>query len=157
MNQIIEYVLTNVVCIRLLVENYKDSDQPERFVYSQVFPFEYVPDTIEHGQTFICCDVDVQKSLNKTFLIPVLYVWVFTHKSKMKLPKGGVRVDRLCSEIAKAVNGSRCYGLGEMDLYAVKRFAPVTDYQGKVMTFQAKDFNRVSPTGKHVPTNRKTG
>ena len=101
--------------------------------------------------------MDVQKSLNKTFLIPVLYVWVFTHKSKMKLPKGGVRVDRLCSEIAKAVNGSRYYGLGEMDLYAVKRFAPVTDYQGKVMTFQAKDFNRVSPTGKPVPSNRKTG
>ena len=75
----------------------------------------------------------------------------------MKLPKGGVRVDRLCSEIAKAVNGSRYYGLGEMDLYAVKRFAPVTDYQGKVMTFQAKDFNRVSPTGKPVPSNRKTG
>jgi hypothetical protein len=156
-NQLMDDLLTNAEIIRLLDDNYKDSDQPERFVYSQVFPFEYVPDTIEHGQTFICCDVDVQKSLNKTFLIPVLYVWVFTHKSKMKLPKGGVRVDRLCSEIAKAVNGSRYYGLGEMDLHAVKRFAPVTDYQGKVMTFQAKDFNRVSPTGKPVPSNRKTG
>ena len=88
-NQLMDDLLTNAEIIRLLDDNYKDSDQPERFVYSQVFPFEYVPDTIEHGQTFICCDVDVQKSLNKTFLIPVLYVWVFTHKSKMKLPKGG--------------------------------------------------------------------
>lgn len=82
-NQLMDDLLTNAEIIRLLDDNYKDSDQPERFVYSQVFPFEYVPDTIEHGQTFICCDVDVQKSLNKTFLIPVLYVWVFTHKSKM--------------------------------------------------------------------------
>ena len=80
-NQLMDDLLTNAEIIRLLDDNYKDSDQPERFVYSQVFPFEYVPDTIEHGQTFICCDVDVQKSLNKTFLIPVLYVWVFTHKS----------------------------------------------------------------------------
>lgn len=68
---------------------------------------------------------------------------------------GGIRTDKLCCEIAKAVNGSRYYGLGELDLYAVKRFAPITDYQGKVLTFQAKDFNRTLPTGKPVPSNRK--
>ena len=53
-NQLMDDLLTNAEIIRLLDDNYKDSDQPERFVYSQVFPFEYVPDTIEHGQTFIC-------------------------------------------------------------------------------------------------------
>ena len=93
-----------------------------------------------------------------TFMhMPAIYVWVFTHKSKMRLPEGGVRVDKLCSEIAKELNGSRYYGLGELDLYAVKRFAPMTDYQGKVMTFMATDFNRLSPTGKPIPTNRKRG
>ena len=79
------------------------------------------------------------------------------YDAAIKETGGGIRTDKLCSEIAKAVNGSRYYGLGELDLYAVKRFAPITDYQGKVLTFQAKDFNRTLPTGKPVPSNRKNG
>ena len=51
---------------------------------------KYVPDTVAHGQTFICCDVDIQRVESKTFLRPTLYIWVFTHKSKMRLPEGGV-------------------------------------------------------------------
>lgn len=37
-NQLMDDLLTNAEIIRLLDDNYKDSDQPERFVYSQVFP-----------------------------------------------------------------------------------------------------------------------
>lgn len=156
-NQLMQDLLTNQTIVRLINDDNKIIDNPGSLVYEQVFPFEYIPDTVEHGQTFICCDVDIQRSINKTFLLPVLYIWVFTHKSKLRLPEGGVRTDRLVSEIAKEINGSRYYGLGELDLYSVKRFAPITDYQGKVMTFQATEFNRQSPSGKPVPTNRKLG
>lgn len=154
-NQLMNDLLTNPDIVRLLDDDFQKTDKPENLVYSQVFPYEYIPDTIEHGQTFICCDVDVQRSMNKTFLLPVLYVWVFSHKSKLRLPEGGVRTDKLCSEISKSINGSRLYGLGELDLYSAKRFAPITDYQGKVLTFQAQEFNRTSPTGKSAPSNRK--
>lgn len=154
-NQLMEDLLTNPEIVKLLTDDKTDHEHPEKLVYSQVYPFEYIPETVEHGETFICCDVDIQRSLNKTYLLPVLYIWVFTHKSKMCLPEGGVRVDKLVSEIAKEINGSRYYGLGELDLYSAKRFAPITDYQGKVLTFQATDFNRQSPTGKPVPSNRK--
>ena len=68
---------------------------------------------------------------------------------------GAVLENYVVSEIAKTINGSRYYGLGELDLYSSKRFAPIVDYQGKVLTFQATDFNRQSPTGKPVPSNRK--
>lgn len=154
-NQLTEDLLTNKTIVRLLSDNGVIPERPESLVYTQVFPYEYIPDTVEHGQTFICCDVDIQRSLNKTYLLPVLYIWVFTHKSKLRLPEGGVRVDKLASEIAKTINGSRYYGLGELDLYSAKRFAPIVDYQGKVLMFQATDFNRQSPTGKPVPSNRK--
>lgn len=156
-NRFVEDIVTNKEIVKLLAEDGGGVADPVELVYSQVFPYEYVPETIQKAQTFICCDVDVQKSINKTKLIPVMYVWVFTHKSKMRLPEGGIRVDRICSEIAKAINGSRYYGLGELDLHAVRRFAPVTGYQGKIMTFMAEDFNRLSPSGKPVPSNRKTG
>lgn len=157
-NQLMEDLLTNEEIVRLLSDDCVLCEDPEALMYNQLFPYEYIPETVEHAHTYICCDVDIQKSMNKTFLQPVLYIWVFTHKSKLRLQNGGgVRVDQLCSEIAKAINGSRQYGLGELDLYSVKRFAPISDYQGKVMTFQAKDFNRVLPTGKPVPSNRRTG
>ena len=156
-NRLMDDLLTSKRIITLLSDDCKTIRSPESLVYSQVFPYEYIPETVTHGHTFICCEVEIQRVSSKTYLTPTLYVWVFTHKSKIRLPEGGVRTDKLCSEIAKAINGSRFYGLGELDLYSVKRFAPITDYQGKVMMFQATDFNRFSPSGKPIPSNRKTG
>ena len=155
-NKLMEDLLTNEAIVKLLDDDTQLKDA-NKLAYTHVFPYEYIPDTVEHAKTFICFDVDVQESINKTFLLPTLYIWVFSHKSKLRLPEGGVQTDKLVSEIAKAINGSRFYGLGELDLYSVKRFAPVTDYQGKVMTFHAKEFNRTSPNTKPIPSNRKKG
>lgn len=153
-NKLMEDLLTNPEIVKLLDAKIELKDAGD-LAYKHVFPYEYVPDTVEEAKTFICFDVDVQESINKTFLLPTLYIWVFSHKSKLRLREGGVQTDKLVSEIAKAINGSHFYGLGELDLYSVKRFAPVTDYQGKVMTFHAKDFNRTSPNTKPIPSNRK--
>lgn len=155
-NQLMEDLLTHKDIVAL-IDDTVELKNAKKLVYKQVFPYEYVPDTVEEGKTFICCDVDIQKTVNQTFLLPTLYVWVFTHKSKLRLPEGGVRTDKLCSKIAVAINGSREYGLGELDLYSVKRFAPMTDFQGKIMTFTAKDFNRLHNPNKPIPSNRKKG
>lgn len=156
-NQLMDDMLTNEQIIQLLSDDGKTLTTAEELAYTQVFPYEYVPDVVEHGQTFICCEVDIKDVVNKTFLVPALYIWVFTHKSKVRLPGGGVRADKLSSEITKIINGSRMYGLGELNLQSVKRFSPITNYQGRILTFYAKDFNRLSPSDKKVPANRKHG
>lgn len=153
-NQLMEDLLTREDIVGLIDEDIKIEDATT-LAYKRVFPCEYVPDTVEHGATYICFDVDIQASVGKTFLSPTLYVWVFTHRSKLRLAEGGVRTDKICSQICKAINGSREYGLGELNLYSVKRFAPMTDFQGKVMTFHAKDFNRQFDPNKKTPSNRK--
>lgn len=154
-NQLMADLLTNETIVHILNPNISTEDA-DLLVYEQVFPFEYVPETVQDGRTFICCDVDIQGiEPNKTFLHPVLYVWIFAHRSNLRLPEGGVTVDKLCSEVDKEINGSRRYGLGELNLYSVKRFAPMTDYQGKVMIFHAKDFNRPYDPPKDIPANRK--
>ena len=156
-NQLMEDLLTNETIVKLLNEDVA-LQNADSLAYTQVFPFEYVPETVQEGHTFICFDVDIQvASPNKTFLSPTLFIWVFTHKSKLRLPEGGVRTDKICSEICKAINGSFEYGLGELNLYGVKRFAPMTDFNGKVMTFFAKDFNKVHNGEKFIPENRKRG
>lgn len=155
-NQLMKDLLTNEKIVRLIDDDISMADAPS-LVYKQVFPYEYMPETVEHGKVFIFSDVDIQRSSNKTYYSPTLYIWVLAHKSKLRMPEGGVRTDKLVSEICKALNGSRRYGLGELDLYSVKRFAPLTDYQGKVMTFNATDFNRPSPNFHERPSNRRTG
>jgi len=156
-NQLIDDILSSESIIRLLSDDGKTLAAPESLVYSQVYPYEFVPDVVEHGQTYICCEVDIREVQDKTFLLPAIYVWVFTHKSKLRLPEGGVRVDKLTSEIVKVMNGSRMYGLGELNLQSAKRFSPVSNYQGRTLIFYTKDFNRLSPTGKKIPANRKHG
>lgn len=152
-----EDLLTNETIVKLVNEEIF-FDNAAELAYLNVFPCEYVPETVQDGKTFICFDVDIQEVVNKTYLLPSLHVWVFTHRSKLRLPDGGgLRTDKLCSEICKMINGSRKYGLGELSLYSVKRFAPMTDYQGKVMTFYTKDFNRLYDPNKYTPSNRRNG
>ena len=155
-NQLMEDLLTEPNIVKLINENVPIEDAGS-LMYTQVFPYEYVPETVEHGLTFVCSDVDIASTANKTYYSPTLYVWLFTHKSLLRLPEGGVRTDKLAHEIAKKLSGSRFYGLGELDLRSVKRFAPMMDYQGKVLIFDATDFHRLSPTGKPIPGNRKKG
>ena len=156
-NQLMDDLLTDPEITRLLSDDCKEVDDPGSFMYTQVFPYEYVPDVVEHGQTFICSEVDIKEIIDKTYLTPYIYIWVFTHKSKVRLPEGGVRTDKLSSEIVKKISGSRMYGLGELELYSAKRFAPISHYQGRVLTFVARDFNRLHRQGKQAPANRKNG
>ena len=176
-NQLVDDLLSNEEIVRLLDDKYelhKDDDPRRYFVgyrqdwgpnwHPQIFPYEYVPETIEYGRTFICFDVDISRMSsrreapsNKMLYSPVLYIWIFTHKSLLWLPVGGVRTDRLVQEIAKSINGSHFYGAGSLELYSVQRFAPLMDYQGKVMTFDAKDWNHANPTGRQWPSNRRVG
>lgn len=156
-NQLMEDLLTTGSIVKLIDRDI-DMKDAKNLAYKNVFPFEYVPDTVEQGKVFVCFDVDVSKSSGKTYLLPTIYVWVFAHQSLLRLPNGeGVRTDKLCSEICKKINGSRKYGLGELDLYSAKRFAPLTAYNGKCLTFFAKEFNRQYDGNKYTPTNRKSG
>lgn len=153
-NQLMKDLLTTESIVKL-VNSKKTLKDASSLAYTQVFPCEYIPETIQSGWTYICFDVDIQGVLNKTILTPILYIWVFTHRSNLRLPEGGVRTDKLCSEICNVINGSRFYGLGELNLYSVKRFAPQTDYQGKLMVFQTREFNRQYTGNKPTPVNRK--
>lgn len=154
-NRLMKDLCCNKEIVTLITDKENSRVPNHTLAYSQVFPYEYVPETVDNGQTFVCFDVDIVEVINKTFYVPVLYIWVFTHKSKMRLPAGGVRTDLLAAQIDRMLNGSRFYGLGELDLKQVGRFAPITDYQGRVLTYCAKDFNRSA--SKQLPSNRRTG
>ena len=165
-NQLMDDLLGNEELVRLLNDKYEQTqiDHPGDLFLKQIFPFEYIPETVEDGRTFICFDVDISRMsdrreapANKMVYSPVLYIWVFSHKSLLWLPGGGVRTDRIAQEIVKTINGSHHYGMGNLELYSIKRFSPLSDYNGKVLTFDAKDWNHTNPTGRTWPQNRRVG
>jgi len=153
-NELMKMLCCNSEIVRLVTDSKKAPVPNYNLAYTQIYPFEFVPETVDDGTTFICFDVDIAEVVDKTYYVPVLYVWIFTHKSKMRLSEGGIRTDQIAVEINKELNGSRYFGLGELDLYSVSRFSPITDYQGRVLTYYAKDFNRLNST-KKPPANRK--
>lgn len=154
-NQLMEDLVTNDKIIKLLQDEADPNKKPEDYIYTQLYPYEYIPDTNEHGRTFICFDVEIQRADSKTYYDPVIYVWIFVHKSKMRIPEGGVRMDEIAIEIVNTLSGSREYGLGELEFFSSRRFAPINDYQGKQLTFHAKDYNRLHSKSKEIPAKRR--
>lgn len=157
-NKLIGDLLTNENIVNLITDDLDLREHPEDLVYRNVFPFEKIPGTTEDATTYVCCEVDIRNaSANKTYFDAVIYIWAFTHESLFRLPGGrGIRFDALASEIVKTINGSREYGLGELELASVTKMSPIEHYQGRRITFNASDFNRVHQSvGKPVPSNRK--
>ena len=155
-NLLMKDLCSNAEIVKLVTGN-DNADVPNhKLAYTQIYPFEFVPETVSEAKTFICFDVDITSVPNKTVYIPTLYIWPFTHKSNLRMKSGGLLLDKLCAEIATMLNGSRYFGLGELKLASVRRFVPILDYQGRAMTFMAKDWNRLT-ANRPVPGNRKTG
>lgn len=155
-NLLMKDLCCNESVVKMVTANSEASVPNHELPYTQIFPYEFLPDTVDEAKTFICYDVDIVTVPNKTFYIPVVYVWLFTHKSKLRLPDGGILLDQLSSEINIMLNGSRYFGLGELKLDSVNRFYPVTDYYGRVLTYYAKDWNRLTANNS-MPSNRKAG
>lgn len=153
-NEAVKTLCSNENIVRLITGSKKARVPNYDLAYKQIYPYEYVPEPVDDGKVFVCLDVDISEVPNKTFYIPIMYLWVFAHKSKIRLDGGGIRTDQLCVEIDKELNGSRFFGLGELNLFHVGRFSPITDYQGRVMAYSAKDFNRLAPS-KRPPAKRK--
>lgn len=155
-NLLMKDLCKNDAIVKLVTGNAKARVPNHDLAYSQIFPFEFVPETEDESRTFICFDVDILRVPNKTFYIPALYIWVFAHKSKLRMSEGRLLLDTLSAELDKMLNGNRYFGLGDLKLYSVTRFAPITDYRGRCLTYSARDFNRPSGIPK-VPSNRKAG
>ena len=153
-NQLMQDLLTNEKLVKL-IDKECTLDDAGKLAYTRVFPYEYIPDTANNGDTFVCFDVDILDVFNKTFLNPTLYVWVFTHRTNLRLPQGGLLVDEFCAELCETINGSRMYGMGELEFKSMRRFAPMTDFQGKCLIFKAVEVNRYHTPLKPVPENRK--
>jgi len=109
--------------------------------YKRIFPYNYVPLTIENAQSFICFTVTAPNVKDDLITELCLTVYVFTHQDLMRTDKG-IRTDLLISEIDKLLNGSTRYGLGKVSLKMCDVMqVPSRGYSGLFSVYSVKDFN----------------
>lgn len=156
-NRFMQDLLTDEKIVSLIDPNH-NCENPIDMVYDNVNPFEFYPETLEQGKVYVCCDVDVTSTGGKPYYSLALYVWVFAHKSLLRLPEGGVRTDALCAAIDDKINGSPNYGLGKLKLQSSKRFPIMADYSGKMLVYAASDVEKLYNNPRtEWPSNRKAG
>lgn len=109
--------------------------------YKRIYPYNYVPLTIETAQTFICFTVTAPNVKDNLITELRLTVYVFTHQDLMRTDTG-MRTDLLVSEIDKLLNRSIEYGLGKVTLKMCDVMqVPCQGYSGLFSVYTVKDFN----------------
>ena len=141
-NQLMKEFCCDANIVHLLTGNEEAAVPNHGLPYTQMYPFAYVPETVDEARSFLCFDVDIVSVPNETYLVPVVYVWVFAHKSNLRMEGGGVLIDQLVQEAHRILNGSWNYGLGKLKFDSCRRFTPINGYLGRVLTYYALDFNR---------------
>lgn len=142
-NTLMQAICTNDKIVSLL----KSESDPEDITgkdmrYKRIFPYNYVPNTVENASTFICFSVVAPNVTDNVIAKLMLYVWVFTHQDLMKV-KGGMRTDLIVSEVDKMLNGSTKYGLGKVELKSCTiSSVPVAGYTGLVSVYSVEELNR---------------
>jgi len=143
-------ISTSPEIIQLLLDNPTANPEDYNLINTQIFSDDYIPETLNEVQKFICVDADIPKVTNSTTKDVEVTIYVFMHHDCMKLDNliwkerrgKGNRRDHLCNEITKLLNGSSEFGIGKLELTSTMRFRPAKDYSGRMMKFKAKSFNQ---------------
>ena len=118
-----------------------------------MYNFDYIPDTNLASDAYILVDADMVMSPTWTVKDMELYVQIVINKTymplKTKLWKGrkGNRLDNLSREIDLALNGSRDFGIGRLQLISARTANVPTAFSSKLLTYRIPDFARDRTVG----------
>lgn len=106
-----------------------------------IFPNPYIPDTQSQVKTYICLDIYVPKIKDKLFKDVQIVVDIFSHKSASTYG-GKSRVDLICIEVDKFLNGNMDFGIDSVDLVSVLPYCPGADFFGKQIIYNVQNINQ---------------
>lgn len=115
-NKAIELVLGQDEIMELLEMDDNEADDP---VYTRIFPYNHIPQTIEETKVYITFTVNVPRiTFNKIWAYPRLTVRVIAHQERMKLNMAGVsatRIDYIAKLIVDLLTKND-FGFGKLQL-----------------------------------------
>lgn len=115
-NKAIALVLEQDEIIDLLEMSDEEADDP---MYTRIFPYNHIPQTIEETKVYITFTVTVPKiTFNKIWAYPRLTVRVIAHQERMKLNLAGIsatRIDYIAKLIVNLLT-KEDFGFGKLQL-----------------------------------------
>lgn len=115
-NKAIELVIGQDEIMELLDMDEVEADDP---MYTRIFPYNHIPQTIEETKVYITFTVNIPKiTFNKIWAYPRLTVRVIAHQERMKLNMAGVsatRIDYLAKLIVNLLTKND-FGYGKLHL-----------------------------------------
>lgn len=119
--------------------------QSESLLFTQIFPYYFIPGTTQKGQSFITMVFRVPRVIDRTF--KEIQIQIFIFSATKILPcvdtatgKKRLRTDLIANEIDTMFNGSNSFGL-KLELVSTDDISPLEDYFGTRLTYNCTEFN----------------
>lgn len=123
----------------------KSEEELENIVYTNIFPFGYIPNTQSEVELYLTFEVSVPKMLfRQVWEHPHMTIKLICHQNKMRLNKAGIsatRLDYLSTLLDRLLNGSDGWGYGKLSLVSNTEYNLSPVYKVREMIFQGQDLN----------------
>ena len=122
--------------------------------YTQIFPWMYVPETVEKANSFIGMRIRARNPVNAAAKTYELTIYVMCHKEHMRMNRdvcealgldvkdSGSKVDVLADKIDFLLNGSTDMGFSKLELVDSDEFKPAEKHHGRYITYRVTGWNR---------------
>lgn len=151
---VLREILSNEEIVKI-VRNSCDVVTPDMELrYTQVYPWAFMPETVEETKVFVTFEVYVPRIINCAVKEFELRIYVMVPHSMMVMDTKvcdslgldwndcGVRTDVLTDKIDYMLNGSEDMGFGKLELKSSQPFSPGEKYAGRMLTYQGDGWNR---------------
>ncbi len=129
-----------------LFQDSLSEDEKSALMYNRIYPYRFVPKTMETQGTWITLGVNGFRRHQDGFKVfddyqaGEIYFYLFTHHDLMKTDSG-VRQDLILGEIDKIFDGSTGLGMGELKLrYVNELWIHNNKFGGYSIAFTITDF-----------------
>lgn len=151
---VLRAVLSNEEIVRILRNRFDVTVPDMSLRYTQVFPWMYVPETVEETKSYIGMRIRAKTPVNAAAKIFELTIYVMCHKEHMRMNRevceilgldtkdSGSRVDVLADKIDLLLNGAEDMGFSKLELVDSDEFKPAEKFHGRYITYRVTGWNR---------------
>lgn len=114
------------------------------YVYTHIFPYEYIPETAENVTSYITMEIDVTSPRKEKWANTIIKIWIISHQNNMKiqLPKmSKTRNDYLAELVCDELNGNSNYGFKTLMLKSSTTGAFNSVWRYRSLIFEGLDAN----------------
>lgn len=116
-----------------------DIEENDEAMYKYIFPYLYIPYTIEESHSYICMKVIMtgRQSVNDLFGNYSVIIWVIVNQSLMQMDGvgGATRLDHLADMVETIFAGSEAFGTKRLQLVSNTEDDLDTRHRARKLTF----------------------